>query len=135
MEIVEIVVIERIADHVRVLEVFDELVVAHVLAVRALESFEPARIDLKRRRWLGAQLGHVASIAVHVVVADHHTHAVLAHVASMAFVRLRVTSVAEFVAACQVPEAGAVLEEAVVYAASYRFRVIILLERKSNKKR
>ena len=36
MEIVEIVVIERIADHVGVLEVLDELVVAHVLAVRSL---------------------------------------------------------------------------------------------------
>lgn len=126
MKIVEIVIVEGIANQVGVLEVFDELVVAHLIAMSALDTLEHARIDAERRRRLDTQLGHVSSIAVHVVVADHHAHAILAHVASMTLVGLRVTTVAVLVATGQVPIAGTVQIEAIVNVTCYRLRILEL---------
>ena len=127
MKVVVVVVIERVADHVSVLEVIDELFVVVVLAIRSPNSIQPTRIDRKRRRRLRSQLGHISPIAVHVVVADHHS-GLLAHESRVTVNCFRMTSITKFISAIQIFEAKTRRVEAIVNSARNRlmFRQLFL---------
>ena len=100
MKIVEVVIVERIANPVGVLEVLNELILTEMIAMGPFEPLEPARIYLKGRWQFSAQFGNISPITIHVIVSNHHSHAILAHITPMTFISLWVTPIAELIPRC-----------------------------------
>lgn len=86
---VVVVIMERIADHVRVLEVLEQLFFRKGSFVGFSETLVPAWIDLKSRWWLASKLRYISTVTVHVVVTNHDAR-LLGHISLMTFNSFRV---------------------------------------------
>lgn len=84
-----VVIMERVADHVRVLKVLEQLLFRVGSFVGLSKTFIPAGIDLKSGRWLTSKLRYISSITIHVVVTNHDTR-LLGHISLMTFNCFRV---------------------------------------------
>ena len=73
MKVIVIVIMEWIADHVRVFKVFEEFCLVESALISFPHSFVPSRVHGECRWWLCSELWNVAPVAVHIIITNHYS--------------------------------------------------------------